>query len=57
MHMFEIRCSSTATEDVVFLYLIGKTLEKAMESTPKQYDGYAKLPTSKVSRLSKFWEV
>ena len=38
------------------MYLIGKTLEKAMEGIPKQYNGYAKLPTSKVSRLSKYWE-
>lgn len=28
-----------------------------MESIPKQYEGYAKLPTSKVSKLSKYWEV
>ena len=41
----------------VFVYLIGKTLEQAMEKMPKQYDRYAKLPTSKVSRLSKYWEV
>ena len=40
----------------VFVYLIGKTLEKAMEGISKQYDGYAKLPTSKVSRLSEYRE-
>lgn len=57
MNLYEIRCTNNATMETMFVYLIGKTLEQAMESIPKQYDGYAKLPTSKVSRLSKYWEV
>lgn len=57
MFLYEIRCSNSDTLHTMFVYVIGKTLEKAMESIPKQYEGYAKLPTSKVSRLSKYWEV
>ena len=57
MYLYEIRCTNNATMETLFVYLIGKTLEQAMEKMPKQYDRYAKLPTSKVSRLSKFWEV
>lgn len=56
MYLYEIRCTNNVSIVALFVYLIGKTLEQAMEKMPKQYDGYAKLPTSKVSRLSEFWE-
>lgn len=57
MYLYEIRCTNNATMETLFVYLIGKTLEQAMEKMPKQYDGYDKLPTSKVGRLSEYWEV
>lgn len=57
MHMYEIRCTNSATMETMFVYLIGKTLEQALAKMPKQYAEWDKLPTSKVSRLSKYWEV
>lgn len=57
MYLYEIRCTNSATMETMFVYLIGKTLEQAMEKMPKQYVEWGKLPTSKVSRLSKYWEV
>lgn len=57
MHMYEIRCTNSATMETMFVYLIGKTLEQALEKMPKQYAEGDKLPTSKVSKLNEYWEV
>lgn len=56
MYLYEIRCTNSATMEIIFVFLIGKTLEQAMEKMPKQYADWDKLPTSKVSRLSEYWE-
>ena len=56
MYLYEIRCTNSATMETMFVYLIGKTLEQALEKMPKQYTDWDKLPTSKVSKLSEYWE-